>query len=381
MKILAVGRSYDLSDAPYDGFVIRRRLLLDVLARHADIDVVTLRPPGDQSVFNADLPVAHLKDIPVDRRVDSRQARLRSIARPDAAQEWEAELLAVIAESRPSAALTFGPWLDVEYRTVFATVPTLHVHEEDLRTMVENAPQSLPARVLRRLEDVGRRHHTPVPRHVTVIAEHEVRRARRRFGSRPSISVIPQTLDPLVFPPTTGRSSGDYLFCVGALNQWRQAEGLAQFLGELAKAAPETPVVLLSGGGIHTSVADVARSLPNVRIANDEHPVRDLYRAAKVALVPSLRSTGVKATVLQSWAMGCPVAAFSGSARSLGHPEAVIHAADAEGLVKALLRVWDDAPTLDILADAGLEIAAREFDHDTWMNSWARLVLSLEQRS
>lgn len=375
MRVLVVGRAYDLSAARYDGFVLRHRLMLEVLDQVHELIVQPLDTDERWEGFHPELPGRRLPTIAVPpARADKRQ-RLSKLLRPVGRPlPWEIALERAAMESAATVALTLGPWLDEEYAVVYRNIPTVHVFEEDVTRMVEIAPQTCRARMFRRLERLARRRRVSRPAHVIVIAEAERGPASRQFGRRTGLTVIPQTLVPSTWPPAQTPSHGEYLFCVGALNQTRQSEGLVAFLEALRTTeAVHIPILLLSGGGLHPDLAQLVTEMPQVSVARPEDDVYELYRRARMALVPSQRATGMKATILQAWTTGCPVAAYSASAKTVGHLDALIAADGASRLVKSVLEVWVDKTRLEDLAHRGMR-AATHFDHARWFDIFRTLV-------
>jgi glycosyltransferase involved in cell wall biosynthesis len=370
VKVLVAARPYDLSDAPADAFVTRHVAFVHLLADHYDVEIVGLRPVGDASTFRPGLASRVHGEVVVPRTDSpSRAARAarglrRSVHEPLA--DWERSLLALAGEFAPAAVVTVGPWLDVEYRALFRSYPSVHLQEEDLSRMPELAPQSAQGRSLRAFEDVGRRRAGMRPEAVVVISDAEVAGARHRFPSA-QVRVLPYTLDESEWPLADGPSDGDTVVVVNNLANARNADGLAAVLDEMAsrELGDQIAVRLVSGAGYAPSL-DRFASEPWIALSGPVGDVRAEYRHAWLALVPSTRATGFKTTVLQAWSAGCPVVCFPASAATLGvgAGDAVAVGATPAEIVDQILRLRGDAVAVGELVRAGLELVASRFRPD-----------------
>jgi glycosyltransferase involved in cell wall biosynthesis len=366
----------DFADKPYDGFVRRHIRFISVARRAADVHLLLLGAVSEGSQLHGtlrDLPrhVIEMPDRPTGR------SRQHLPWRPDPG--WTRLVTQHLDGIDASAAITLGPWLDEEYAPLFESRPTIHVFEEDVTRMSDIASQRIRARAARRVSRLLRSRVIPTPGHVVVIAPTEVEHAKRRYGSRVRYTCIPQTLEP-TWPSFADRSSGDELLCAGVLSEPRNAEPLAEIVRELGvrRRPPEMVVRLVSGTGLHPALQEVAR-YPWVRTDTAVESLAGLYRRARIAVVPAERATGVKATILQAWSCGCPVAAMSGSADTVGlrNRAALLSAPSPAELVTRLLGAWNDPAALDRLSRNGHVALARDFNDDVAMDAWRDLVTEL----
>lgn len=376
-RVVVMGRSTDFSDRPYDGFSKRHARFILELNTSLDVHLLVVRQESDP----ADLPNPTLASIPLlevhmPARRHSRSRVLLGWSPEPGFSEQVATHLALID---PDAVVTLGPWLDEEYAAAFERYPTVHVFEEDLTQMRELFSQSLQGRALRRVGHIVRRLRVPIPNSVVVISQAELHRARRRYGSKPTYTVVPQTLDE-TWTPSDVRSQGNDLLCLGVLSELRNAEALMPFIRTLAarELPSELQLRLVSATGLHPLLAD-ALLLPWIHHDSTvEEPVR-AYRNARMALVPAARATGVKATILQAWSSGCPVAALEGSAKTVGarHQSAMLVGETPERLVDLVLGAWSKPDLLDDLVRGGREAMSSDFDDALALRSWRRLVAAI----
>lgn len=364
--LLAVGRPFDFSDEPYDGFVSRRLRTLELFRKHFHVCIMLLRPSHDGADVHPDLADLVVADIPVLSYDRSRAARLRDMGRsalrrnePDA---HATQVQRVMAQIMPTVAVTFGPWLEREFTPVFAMVPTVHFYEEELARMPEIAPQSTQARLLRRAEAFTDARAQPAPTSVVVIGPAEVTPARRRFPSS-NIHWYPVLLDPAKFPIADDASDGDEVIVVGQFAQPRNADGLRDIL-MLLNEVPDAPTVtVISQSGLNRSLWGFVEA----GMLNDAAFVDDLYgryRQGRLALVPSRRATGIKSTILQAWAAGAPVVCFSAiSSAFCGTADGALAAgASPEAVVQQIILVHASPALRATLASAGFNVLRKHFD-------------------
>ena len=364
-RLLLVARPYDLSDSQYDGFVARRLRVVESVRRHYDVSLLLLRPPTDAAEVHPLLSSDVYGEIAIRPLDNSRRARFRRLSESWRFPVPEAHAAAVaraVDEIQPSAAITFGPWLQQEFRPVFAAVPTIHFFEEELARMVENAPQSAQARLFRRAEAVA--HGTAVhqPHVVVIIGMRERRAAHFRY---PKAQVLwhPFLLDPASFPPAESASDGHVILVVGQFGELRNAEGLRDVLHELRHFSDAPRVSLVSHSDPHAALLS---HVSEGRLLLDGF-VEDLYeryRTARLTLVPARRVTGIKTTVLQAWAAGTPVVCFPASADSVGPfaREAAAIGSDPAAVANRLMEVFTDRDARQRIADAGLRLYQEHFD-------------------
>jgi glycosyltransferase involved in cell wall biosynthesis len=377
-RVLVAGRPFDLSDARYDGFVARHRSIISLLAETHEVLFLLLRPVADGAEVSGRYAARVVGDVAIPPPPGSRRERvqqLRHDLRSRAPATWETAVLNAAVAAQPHAVVTLGPWLNYEYRSLFRRFPTLHLFEEDLMRMPDLAPQSFQGRLSRRIELFARRVKATQPDVVIAIGAAEVKAARHYFP-RSRALFVPYTLDPHEWTLASTRSEGDAVVVVGELTNARNSDGLDEVLVELAsRDRPDIKVRLVSGAGLHPNLQRHLRQ-PWVEHLPTVDDVRPLYRAARIALVPATRATGLKTTILQAWATGCPVVASNASAQTVGSgfSDALLAAGDAAGVVDQIVRLWDDKAARERLAQRGLAVMRAHFDDHAHRSSIATLV-------
>ena len=363
--LLVAARPYDLSDASFDGFVTHHARVLDLLQTRYRIRLLLLRPQHDQSQVRANLREAVIDDVALPELATSRSARLRralGLRRGAPLSLASRQLSDAVRRSGASRAVTLGPWLGSEYEPIYRVLPTMHFYEEDLNAMPENAPQSLQARLLRRLEDGIQRHARSQPKWVVFIGLAEEKPARRRYA-KSHLLWHPYLLPQNAWPLASSASHGTHVLVVGQFAQPRNAEGLQQVLDALIRLPVPPKVKLVSAAGTHPCLQPHLDSGALVVEANSGC-LYETYRSAAVTIVPARRVSGIKTTVLQAWAAGCPVVCFLVSASSVGPFAAscVLHAPTPEDLAREIVALVDNQERREQLSDLGRRAMERYFD-------------------
>ena len=103
--------------------------------------------------------------------------------------------------------------------------------------------------------------------------------------------------------------------------------------------------------------------------------VRPYYARSKVVVVPSRHGGGVKTTVLQAWAMGCPVVATPFALTSLPakHGENVLIGETTEELKIHISSLLASPDLRGRLGDAGRRTVCEERDMTIVANRFAHL--------
>jgi len=167
-----------------------------------------------------------------------------------------------------------------------------------------------------------------------------------------------------------GRRSGStgtnsYVLVVGNFNQWRNAEGLLSVAQEIVAqgAESEVRIRLISDRGIHPSLLPFLNSsFLDYRMPGGS--LEEGYLHAWGALVPALRVTGMKTTILQAWSYGCPVICSAASASTVDYPSAVAIGRDARAMVQLLRTLNGDRDRKDRLVNAGFNALETTFNPD-----------------
>lgn len=362
VKVLVVARPYDLSDASYDGFVIRHRRMVRELCSDFDVHVLLARPEGtDQSHPKID-GVSSWSEVPLPRRDTARMARLLDALRQARGVEGASDhrLVDGAARCRPDAVVTMGPWLGSEYRCLWRRYPSVHLFEEDLDQMIEIAPQSRRARLLREVETAIRNRAPGQPLTVVSISPPECRRARRQYVNA-AHAYVPFTLAENQWPVATTMPEGQWVITVGNFAEPRNARGLFEVLAELDRRGSDLPLRIISGPGLHPELQLFLRRWW-VDYPGPVASVRPLYQDAWAALVPARRLTGQKTTILQAWSCRVPVVCSPEAAASVDAAGAVLVGADATQLVDQLLTLREHSQLRRRYVEAGVELLGTRFD-------------------
>ena len=319
-RVLVAGRPIDLSDVPFDAFVERHGRFIELLSEHFDVCLLGLRDAADSTVVSGRWSALPYREVTIERAESSRRRRLLDAVhagRDANIDPWECDLAGAAASLDPQAVITLGPWLSREYRALHERYRSVHLFEEDLSRMRELAPQSPQAQVLRRLLVTFESRSTRQPIAACYLARQEEHGVRRRHPTAEAV-YLPYTLDPQSWPIAPGPVSGSGVVVVGNLSQFRNAEGLAEMLEIVSGLAhhPLHGVRVVSDAGLHPCLKSHVRS--GLLRHLHGHDVATCYQSAAIALVPAKRLTGLKTTVLQAWAMGCPVVGFSATSHSVG---------------------------------------------------------------
>ena len=364
-RLLLVARPYDLSDAPFDGFVTHHARLVELLRSRYQLRLLLVRPEHDRSYVRADLRDLVYADLAAPALGLSRRERLRrglALTRGAPLGAASLRISEVARACGASRAVTLGPWLGQEYEAIYRVLPTMHFFEEDLSAMPENAPQSVQARMLRRLECAFQRHARFQPRCAVYIGPGEEGPARRRYAQS-RLLWHPYLLPREDWPLAQNASQGKHVLVVGQFAQPRNAEGLEHVLDALVRI-PQRPLVkLLSSAGTHPCLQKHLDSGALVR-DSDSGLLYDKYRSAIASIVPARRVSGIKTTVLQAWAAGCPVACFPVSASSVGTFafDSVVQASTPALLAERLVAMINNHDQREKLAARGRRVMEEYFD-------------------
>lgn len=361
-RLLIAARPQDLSVAPFDAFINRRHRLLELLAKYYELRLVLMRADTDEATVRDDYEPLIVGYSHLERPPDGRLARLAAAARVGVSRPATEgrRLIELAKQSGATRAVTFGPWIDVAFQPIWSVLPSLHMFEEDLRRMPENAPQSRQAKAQRSVEDalVGRARSQPEV--VVHISQAEAEPAHHRFP-KAQLLWFPYTLEPREWPVASTPSEGERVFVVGQFAEARNAEGLADVLECLPVAAPSLCIV--SGAGLHPCLDPhvAAGRLSRILAPNNLY---DAYRNSLMTLVPARRATGIKTTILQGWAAGCPVVCFPATAATLGESaaDACAVAETPEDMTSLIVSLAGDSAERARLVGAGRSHIQTTFD-------------------
>jgi glycosyltransferase involved in cell wall biosynthesis len=363
-QVLVLARPFDLSDAPFDGFVHRHRRMVAALGAECSVSVLLLGEPGDATPTPAVEAAVSVESMTLPARRNDRAAILGRALRNALGQDngTDRELRRRIRAIAPDLVVAVGPWLGIEYRGAFRSMPTVYLFEEDLTQMSEIASQSWKGRTFRAVETWINARARWQPEVVVSISRAEQLRAARRYPRSRQLWV-PFTLPGDEWPLADARTTGPSVLAVGNFSEPRNSEGLVAVLDELDRR-PEgrsVRVRIVSDAGLHPSLLPFL-DRPTVEYPSPAGDLRRHYDLAWAALVPALRVTGQKTTILQAWACGCPVVCSSAAAATVQTPDAVASGRDAAEMVDQLLALRDRPERGDRLVAAGFRALAGEFD-------------------
>jgi glycosyltransferase involved in cell wall biosynthesis len=381
--VCVVCRPRDVSGTVSDALGRRHSDLIASLAERFDVRLVVVAQPGERDAFaEPDDGGAGATVVVIDPERPGRWLRaLDSISDLVRPRRRDAERLITDAAnvSDDEVAVVLGPWLDDLYSDLVGRHRSILVAEEDLRRQADLWPQGPRARALTRLERRASRRRGLRPEIVVTISEQERRFARGRFPAADHV-VVPYTLPSVPWTRFSNRAAGEGVLVVGDLTHARNADGLVEVLAEVPPSSDLT-FRAVSARGLDRRLAryvECGRLRVDEGFVDDDELV-DRYRCSKAVLVPAVRSTGFKTTVLQGWITGCPVVCRPSVLDGLpdGAERAVSTAATASGLVECLEQLagpnaLTDAGSTTI--EEGFRLVDAWFDHDAGLAAWVEIV-------
>ncbi|HVF04188.1 MAG TPA: glycosyltransferase [Frankiaceae bacterium] len=334
-----------LTTAPRSGGAIRSLRLLEALARHAEVDLVTTEPSG------GDLPVAshHRGAAP------GQAGRALAVARG-----WPRATARSCAPSTIAAARRLAPTaarVVVEWVHLFPLVPP---GPYVLATHNVEADRSEDPRLVR-----AERRLVADPR-ATVLCVSE--RDRDLLG--PGAQVVPNGTD--VPPATTPVPDDGPLLFVGAMDYAPNRLAVEWWAREVWR--PALPPLTVAG-----RAADTLPPLDGVESAGEVESVAPLLDRAALVVVPLHHGGGTRLKVLEAMAANRPVLSTAKGVEGLDVTGACVVADEAPAFAAAVRDLLADPARRRALAAAGRAVAER---HD-WRpigERFAELVLSAPRR-
>jgi glycosyltransferase involved in cell wall biosynthesis len=197
---------------------------------------------------------------------------------------------------------------------------------------------------------------------VVVISDAYVDWAQRAFPAA-EVRVVPLNLEPLYEEPGFGPSDvpmdPNGVFVIGNMGNPRTAHGLADVVHELVAITsgldrPALRLLVASADEPHRVLVGLPRDVVHF-VGRVEDP-RPYYRAAAATLVPAFVLSGVKTTVVQGWAMGCPVVTTQPAADALSAVSGrdLLAASSPRGVAQQLLDVVEDRALAARVARGGM---------------------------
>lgn len=321
-RVLWIGTQ--LTTAPRSGGAIRSLRLLEALAGHADVDLVTTEPSSDG------LPVAsHLRATPpakperaVRYALGWPRATARSISRRTVGDVRRLERGAT--------------HVVVEWAHLFPLVPrrgpyVLSVHNAE-------SDRSTDGRLV-----AAERRAVSDPRATVVVVSE---RDRSILGG----TVIPNGTD-LPSVTTEVPADGDVLF-VGAMDYAPNRDAVEWWSREVWREG--LPPLTVAG-----RAASSLPSLPGVRNAGEVESVAPLLYRAALVVVPLRQGGGTRLKVLEAFAAARPVLSTAKGVEGLDVEGACAVADDAASFGEATRALLADLPRRRALAMAGRAVAER----------------------
>ncbi len=350
-------------DVQGNGFLPRYLDLLQHLENRYDVLVVYLKIEGfwfpTNSWWDAQEPTVIA--IPTVSGMTGRVLRIAQSVwsllggrlRPEA---WQQSLATLLQRWQPDVVVSIGDPRWLLKLGEFHPFPTVAFLEEDQSHLPENR-RSMRARALDGLEELAWRRRRWSPAVTAVIGEREAEWARRRFP-RSEVVVVPYTIRSETWDgdadPRSGAEQGEVLV-VGCMDSLRNAAGLRDVVLALQRDHPDfaNAILLVSHQDLHPVLTDLPPGV--LRVLGQVDDLAPCYASAGLALVPSFIVSGIKSTIVQAWAAGCPVVTTGPAARASGAtPEVdVLSGETPEEVARQVVRLSTDPELADRLAEAG----------------------------
>jgi glycosyltransferase involved in cell wall biosynthesis len=348
----------------FDGFSARYREWMAELSRRATVSLVVLGDLSDQAMaalreaLGADVPVFATPG-PFAGQTTLRRAfrALRVFAAAQSSPTPRAYRNAV-RETEPDVLILFGLGRQsLRLSGVMDLAPVVIVAEEDTSVLpgFERA-QSRLGKALFAIEDRVFHKRVRRPRTVIVISDHEIEWATTYFQPG-QVVVAPHMIDVDYWSSTSPCMERSGLLAVGHFGIPRNSQGLVAVARALAAHPGWSDRI-----SVISATPPPMDALPDfVDYVGPVPDPREMYRTARLCLVPAFDVSGVKTTILQGWAAGCPVAATGPAARTVGglHEFDLVLGESAEDLADQIVRALGDDDRLASLAANGRSSLAR----------------------
>lgn len=366
------------------GFAPRAHHLLGAITRRWPLDVIALHRSeaswNRDSFLPAEFPVCHfwyesLGANPLyapGLRGQSRRiyhylfGKRSTLAYPDRLPGLQAQ----VGEHPAKLAVFFLPHLAHFSFELASTLPCIYVLEEGLERSFKWVAPDMPSWKLKWMESSERARARKMYRkiaerngHVVAISEKE-KQWFAQFIPVKQITVIPHGIDCTYYKPAEAKRDID-LAIFGTLGHRRTYEPSLELYSWIKAHTPDFHASItwgFIGADPHESLA--ALRSPSVQVTGFVSDVRPYYARSKVVVVPSQHGGGVKTTVLQAWAMGCPVVATPFALTSLPaeHGKNVLVGETPEELQRHISSLLASPSLRDRLSDAGRRTVCEERD-------------------
>ncbi|MEK7426594.1 MAG: glycosyltransferase [Actinomycetota bacterium] len=304
-----------------DGFHFRYRSLLAELKAMAELSIVLLGEPKEgldefRKLLSDESTIAIVPYLNPNRSRSRRALRAaRGLITADLSG-WQVDLVAAVNRTEPDlVVVTALGRQSLRFAEVLARWPTLLIAEEDTSVLSGfDRPESRAGQLLFAAEDSAFHRRVPQNGAVVVISRREVEWARSYFRTS-SVTVVPHAIDMdywslgerMRSEPQAG------VLAVGQFGMPRNARGLVDVAQALAaRPAWQQRLKVISG-----TRPPMAQLPPFVDFLGAVDDPRAHYASSIACLVPAFEVSGTKTTVLQGWAMECPVVATSPAAASV----------------------------------------------------------------
>ncbi len=338
-----------------DGFSFRYWYIVDQLAQTGEVLLVYLRDPPSPTMIGS--PVSGnviLKEVncagpETAGHWAGRRWRMRAIARAilrtSKRPDWEEEMQASVRDWGADVVIALTNYTPSDVVRLARDFPAIVFVEEDLSIHPGSArSRRVRAQALAAIEHWANKSYVRrLTADVVVISPSEQPWAIRSFPTS-AVHLVPHFVDFEYWrEPVLGHSAvHSDVFVVGAMEQARNAEGLASVLAQLETQLPADQLPLISVASRwapHPSLANCR--YPRLRHLGSVDDVRPHYAGATVTLVPSFVVSGAKTTILQGWATETAVVTTTSAAESIGGADGrdLLEASTPPGVAAQLIRL------------------------------------------
>lgn len=377
------------------GFAPRAHHLLTAVAQRWPLDIIALHRSdanwNQSSFLPPDFPVCHfwfdsLGSNPL--YAPSLKGRLRRINHyffsKRSAMAYPNQLPhlhSYLAEHPPKLVILFLPHVAHLSFKLDLSMPCIYILEEGLERSYRWVAPPMPTWKLKWMEATeqasARRMYGQITARngrVVAISEKE-KQWFAQFIPEKQITVIPHGIDCKYYAPFEVSKDID-IAVFGALGHRRTYEPALDLYFWIKSSDPTFHAGLSWGFiGADPNESLLALRSSSVNVTGFVSDVRPYYARTKVVVVPSQHGGGIKTTVLQAWAMGCPVVATSFALTGLParHGENVLIGESPEEMKQHISLLLTSPELRHRLGDAGRKTACAERDIHIVSRQFAQL--------
>jgi glycosyltransferase involved in cell wall biosynthesis len=293
-----------------------------VLVHLASIDALETPATDLTDVFSS----VHV--VPAKMRYERKERIARGfrlwLGRPGY-EPWESKLRETIAGLNVDRVVIFAWELRHFFRAALIGESPIMFVEENVRVLPGRRPERAAGVALAHFEVAAERH--ALRRIGVAVAINSIEEKWASTMYRRPTAVIPLSIDLEYWSASSideipGREDGrERVLVAGSMRDSRNASGLRDVLECTLQAGLGTArLEVASSTGLHPMLDEHA---PWFDFLGNVDDLRPLYRSASAALVPAFEVSGTKTTILQAWAMGCPVVTTAAGAASVGATDGV----------------------------------------------------------